>query len=475
VGGWAKEEWLKPILDFLSRMSVGIKEGFGRYMISTSTRASAVPFFIFATGIENSYPTVGSRRVDEMEKCGHYDRWREDFDCVEDLGIRFLRYGPPIHRTWLGEGRYDWSFADETYGELKRRDMIPITDLCHFGVPDWLGNFQNPDFARLFPDYARAFAERYPWVQMYTPVNEIFICATFSAYYGWWNEQMSSDTTFVTALKHIARANVLAMEAILQVRPDALFVQSESTEYFHASNPKAIKNAELMNARRFLSLDLNYGHRVDSDMYEFLMDNGMTREEYRFFMQHRLRHFCIMGNDYYVTNEHRMFEDGTSIAAGEVFGYDEITRQYYARYQLPVMHTETNLAEGATGEEAVQWLWKQWANVLRLRNDGVPIVGFTWYSLTDQIDWDTALREDNGHVNPLGLCDLDRKPRAVGRAYKQLIDDWHEVLPTQSVCLKLPIVPPSEHNQPETREDQAELREREKDNVSTEDSGGGQS
>ena len=39
------------------------------------------------------------------------------------------------------------------------------------------------------------------------------------------------------------------------------------------------------------------------------------------------------------------------------------------------------------------WLWKEWANVLRVRNDGVPIVGFTWYSLTDQIDWDTALRE----------------------------------------------------------------------------------
>ena len=62
------------------------------------------------------------------------------------------------------------------------------------------------------------------------------------------------------------------------------------------------------------------------------------------------------------------------------------------------------------------WLWKEWANVLRVRNDGIPIVGFTWYSLTDQVDWDTALREDNGHVNPLGLYDLDRNPRAVGRA-----------------------------------------------------------
>ena len=41
-------------------------------------------------------------------------------------------------------------------------------------------------------------------------------------------------------------------------------------------------------------------------------------------------------------------------------------------------------------------------DLLRVRNDGLPIVGFTWYSLTDQVDWDTALREDNGRVNPLG-------------------------------------------------------------------------
>ena len=53
-----------------------------------------------------------------------------------------------------------------------------------------------------------------------------------------------------------------------------------------------------------------------------------------------------MGNDYYVTNEHRVAADGRTRAAGEVFGYDEITRQYYDRYRLPVMHTETNLREG---------------------------------------------------------------------------------------------------------------------------------
>jgi beta-glucosidase/6-phospho-beta-glucosidase/beta-galactosidase len=421
----------------------------------------SAPAFMFATGIENSAPTIqgGRVRVDEMEKCGHYEHWRTDFELVQELGIRFLRYGPPLHRTFLGPEHYDWSFADVTFAELREKDIVPIVDLCHFGVPDWIGSFQNGDLPELFSAYARAFAARFPWVQLYTPVNEMYICATFSARYGWWNEQLSNDRGFVTALKHIVKANVLAMQAILDVRPDAIFIQSESSEYYHAENPQAIKPAEIMNAARFLSLDLNYGRRVDSEMYEYLMDNGMAREEYHFFLDNNLKHHCIMGNDYYITNEHRVSADGSTRPSGEVFGYDEITWQYYDRYRLPVMHTETNLQQGPKGDEAINWLWKEWANVLRVRNDGIPVVGFTWYSLTDQVDWDTALREENNRVNPLGLYDLERRIRPVGEAYKRLIADWREVLPAQSVCLRVPVVMPSEHNEEWARRRRGQARD----------------
>jgi beta-glucosidase/6-phospho-beta-glucosidase/beta-galactosidase len=416
--------------------------------------------FLFATGIENSVPKInhGRERVDELEKCGFYKHWKTDFALVEDMGIKFLRYGPPIHTTWLGDGVYDWQFADETFDDLKARNIAPIVDLCHFGVPDWVGDFQNPDFPKLFQRYARDFATRYPWIQLYTPVNEMFVCATFSARWGWWNEQHSSDRSFVTALKHLVMANILAMHAILDVRPDALFIQSESSEHFHPDSPEALEAAKAFNEQRFLSLDLNYGHDVSATMLGYLHDNGMTREEYRFFRQRNLRHYCVMGNDYYVTNEHRVFADGSTGGSGEVFGYHEITRQYFQRYRLPVMHTETNRAEGEAGDEAVYWLMKEWANVLRIRSNGVPVMGFTWYSLTDQVDWDNALRENRGTVNPLGLYDLDRNIRNVGKAYKRLIADWGGLLGAQSVCLTIPVFMPNEQDEPFIRRLQDESR-----------------
>jgi hypothetical protein len=117
------------------------------------------------------------------------------------------------------------------------------------------------------------------------------------------------------------------------------------------------------------------------------------------------------------------------------------------------------MAQGPLGTEAVNWLWKEWANVLRVRNSGVPIVGFTWYSLTDQVDWDSALRERNGHVNPLGLFDLDRNIRPVGAAYRQLIADWRDVLPTQSVCLTVPVVMPNRAEGEHAREQRDQARQ----------------
>ena len=110
---------------------------------------------MFASGIENSYTTImlpggKIKRVDEMEKTSHYSRWREDFALVSELRLEYLRYGVPYYRSHVGPGSYDWSFADETFSELRRLGIEPIVDLCHFGVPDWIGNFQNRQWPELY-------------------------------------------------------------------------------------------------------------------------------------------------------------------------------------------------------------------------------------------------------------------------------------------------------------------------------------
>jgi beta-glucosidase/6-phospho-beta-glucosidase/beta-galactosidase len=383
--------------------------------------------FIFATGIECSYPTLeaGRWRCDQMAASGHYRRYAEDFDLCVELGLSHLRYGPPLHLICRGPGAYDWSFIDEAMEAMRARGVTPIIDLCHFGLPDWLENFQNPEVPEALAAYAGVFAARYPWVRLYTPVNEMYVCARLSALEGLWNEQRRDERSFLTAVRHLARANLGMMQAIAAARPDAVFVHSESGEFYQpcCPDPEIVAIADFENGRRFLPFDLLRARAVSDGMRAHLREHGMPDEEYAWFMAQTPPRRTVLGVDYYAWNEKLIDTEGQPRALGELFGWYVIASQYWERYRLPMMHTETNHLDA---REAPRWLWRQWHNVELIRRAGVPIVGFTWYSLTDQVDWDIALAEPLGNVNPVGLFDLNRDPRSVGQAYRHLIHTFRD-------------------------------------------------
>ena len=382
--------------------------------------------FMFATGIECSYPTIkhGKVRRDLLRECDHYNRYKEDLGLVKELGLNFLRYGLPYYSIHKEPGKFDWSFADEAMAEMKRLKITPILDLMHFGVPDWIENFQNPELPLHFAEYAGAVAERYPWVRYYTPVNEIYVTARISAKDGNWNEQLKTDKGFVTALKHCVAASIMGNHEIAKRRNDCIIVQSESAEYTHEFCATPTPEVGLENELRFLSLDLLYANSPSATVAMYMMDNGLTREEYDWFMAGKPPGYQIMGNDYYGRNERIKLPDGTIETSMDVLGWYEITKEYYERYHMPIMHTETNVFDP---DLAPMWLYKQWVSIMRMRRDGAPVMGFTWYSLIDQIDWDSQLKEVNNTVNACGLYDLDRKPRPVAEAYKTLLKEFGQI------------------------------------------------
>jgi beta-glucosidase/6-phospho-beta-glucosidase/beta-galactosidase len=390
--------------------------------------------FIFATGIECSYPTTGQGRWrrDEMAATGHYDRWGQDFELAREVGVTHIRYGPPLHLIFTGPETYDWAWCDEPMRELEQLGPEPIVDLCHFGVPTWLENFQNPDIVPALAEYADAFARRYPWVRFYTPVNEMYVCARMSALQGMWNEQLKEERTFARAAMNLAGACVAMTDAVLVVRPDAIFINSESSEFSQPCCPDSEiqRVAELENQRRFLPLDLLYGHPVSPRMRDYLREQGVADAEYDRFMKRDCPRRSVIGIDYYEWNERLIDSDGTPQSLGELFGWYVIASQYWQRYQRTMMHTETNRSDA---NDAPRWLWRQWHNVQLLESSGVPIIGFTWYSVTDQVDWDRAVERPLGVIHPVGLFDLNRDPRPVGLSYKHLIDA-HRDLPDYREC-----------------------------------------
>ena len=374
--------------------------------------------FVVASGIECSAPLVDGRRVDELVKTGHLDRYAEDFRLARELGVRYLRYGIPFHTVNPARGSFDWSWVDRALAACRASGLTPIVDLMHFGVPDDVRDYQNAELPERYGTYVRAFVERYPWIRYYTPVNEPFITAAFSARYGLWNERLTDERAFVRALMHVSRCVVIGATEIRRARPDAVLIQAETCHYTHPLVRDAIDRADLENELRFTTFELAFGRPLPDIVVRHLADHGADRDDLRWFERHGSPESWIVGSDYYATSELAIGADGMPRSDGVRLGYYELAHQYHERLGRPLMHTETNSA----GSGAEAWLESQWTDVVRLRRDGLPLRGFTWYGLVNHVDWDSTLTVDAGRENRCGLVSLARRPRPISRRFRAIAE-----------------------------------------------------
>ena len=374
--------------------------------------------FVVATGIECSAPTIrGGYRQDLLRKTGHWERYLEDFTLIAEFGIRYLRYGIPIHVVAHDPDRFDWDWTDLALDALRTSALEPIVDLLHFGVPDGLTGFGDPHLPDIYARYARAFVERYPWVRYYTPVNEPLVTAVLSADAGFWNERAKSPRALAAAIHNVATCAVLGSEIIRAARPDAVFIQSDACEGYRAAEPGAEGLAAFLNERRFVTFDLTYGRRPSPDVVAWLVSNGFPEERFDWFEEHGSKDGAILGHDYYQGNEWFVRADGTTYKArSQRRRYSVLAKEYFERYRMPFMLTETNIS----GHLARPWLAEVWNDSLALRDEGLPIRGFCWYGFVDHVDWDSALRWNRGKPNRCGLVDLDRRAHLVGEDYRRI-------------------------------------------------------
>lgn len=375
--------------------------------------------FVVATGIECSAPVVaGGIRRDELVLTGHVDRYAEDFAITAGLGIDTIRYGIPFHLVAADPDAFDWAWTDAALGALHDTGLTPVADLLHFGVPDRLWGFGDPRLPDAYARFAEAFVARYPWIRHYTPVNEPWISAAFSAREGHWNERLRDERSQVAALENLLVCDVLGMEIVRAARSDAVFLQSDVCERWIAGtdDEPVVAEAALRNDLRFAPFELAYGRPAGDLATDWLLRNGLSDERLTWFAARGSDAGCIVGHDYYHGNHREIFAPGRSRSLAPDPGYDPVAREYHERLGLPFFLAETN----RIAEQAIDWLAMIWNDAVRLATEGLPIRGICWYSLTDQVDWDTCLAEVNGTVNSLGLVDLDRQPRLVAGLYARL-------------------------------------------------------
>lgn len=392
-------------------------------------------------GVECSVVRVGDVWRDQIAETGHRERL-DDLDLIRDLGITTVRY--PILWELVAPERLDspdFGWTDERLARLQELGMKVVAGLCHHGSGPSYTNLLDPGFADKLATFATSAAERYPWIEDWTPVNEPLTTARFSALYGHWYPHARDYSAFLRAVAHQCHGILKAMRAIRRVIPNARLIQTEDLGKIFSTAPLRGQAAH-ENERRWLSLDLLCGrvraghpfhrHMIESGVPPSLLDELASGEATP----------DVLGINHYLTSErlldHRIeaypdippggngrqiYVDAEAVRVRRLdrkVGIGARLREAWDRYGIPIAITEAH--HGCTREEQLRWFSQVWRTAEELRSDSVDLRAVTLWSLFGNVDWRSLLTRNDGHYD-VGVFDARSatpRPTVIATAARRL-------------------------------------------------------
>ena len=360
-------------------------------------------------GIECTINRVGDNYLDQLQLGDYYNR-PSDLDAILDLGIKTMRIPVLWERHQPNADTViDWNFTESHLNKLKENNVSPIAGLMHHGSGPGYTDLLQEDFPDLLAAYAAKVAMRFPWINLYTPVNEPLTTARFSGLYGLWYPHKTNDVSFIKMLLNELKGIVLSMKEIRKVNPAAKLVQTEDLGKTY-STPLLSYQATFENHRRWLSYDILTGKFVKGHpLWNYFMRLGIDKKRLQFFIDNP----CppdIIGVNYYITSERYLDEhvkryprhtrggnglhqyadvEAIRVDIAESHGPEVLLKEIWERYRIPIAITEAHLH--CSREEQLRWIQEIIKTSIKLKTENVEIIAVTIWSLLGSFGWNKLL------------------------------------------------------------------------------------
>ena len=375
----------------------------------------------FAVGIEDTFipqTRPGMRALDEYDLTRHYEHWYEDLGLIAETGANQVRWGIPWYLVNPEPGKYRFDWLDRVVDRFDEIGVDVIVDLVHYGTPLWLDNsFINTDYPERVAEYSAKVAERYKGrLNIWTPLNEPLLNMMYCGQYGYWPPYLTGDDGFVKLFRQITRGIVLTQSQISEVSQDSTFVNVEASFRYGGDRAAYSDEVAFLEERRFLVEDIIMGRvGTDHSLVNWLLKHGMSEDDLQWYIDHKIVPDVIGVNYYpqvstvkYVAGEPHDGSpyDPMPFQNDGVSGLKEVLALFANRYNLPVYLTET--CSPGPVEERMNWLRASVDAVDELRDEGLNVIGYTWWSLFDMLYW-VYRDEDKSaehYLAQMGLWDL---------------------------------------------------------------------
>lgn len=352
--------------------------------------------------------------------CRQYELFRQDFDLAGSLGHNAHRFSVEWARIEPAEGRYSDIEIDhyrQVVSALRERDLEPIVTLHHFTNPAWFlkkGGWANAASADIFLGYARRVIEALAGqVRFWVTINEPTIYTYFSYLEGTWPPQVRSVYKAWKVMRNMRRAHIKVYRFLHSYYKDKGLAPplagAANNMQFYQPSPDTARNRfcaylrdrlfnlgftkKLFRADALDYIGLNYYSRCLVDARRWSLKSMLTDNGF----------------------------DGSGTVKKNSLGWDIYPQGLYRvlmglkRFAVPVLILENGIC---THDDELRWefIREHLQQAARAMQEGVRLLGYIYWSLTDNFEW------DKGFEPRFGLIEVDydtskRTVRASSRSF----------------------------------------------------------
>jgi len=326
------------------------------------------------------------------DSADHYNRYKEDFDFLEEMNMNAFRFSVEWSRIEPTEGAWNVEAINhykQYVAELKRRNIEPILALQHFTFPVWFaekGGFEKRANVQYFVRYAAKILDELGGdIKYVLTINEPDLYAAESYWLGEWPPNvMARKWKFWRVLNNLARAH------------------NQVAAYAHAAS-RRYKVSVAKNTAYFYAGDDAWLSRRSAALFQYFHDD--------YFMKKVVKNCDFIGLNFYLSNrvygyrvhspEEKVSDLGWDLSPADIqYAVERMTE----KYKLPIMITENGLADGQD-QYRQWWLTQTLAGLQKAMDNGVELWGYIHWSLLDNFEW------DKGFCPRFGLVEVDYKTK----------------------------------------------------------------
>jgi beta-glucosidase len=336
----------------------------------------------------------------------HAQRFEEDFDITRSLNLNALRFSVEWSRVEPEEGTWNAEAIDyykRYIAALHARGLEPVLTLFHFTLPVWFaekGGFEKRRNIKYFVRFAEMIMQELGGsVRYIVTINEPEAYAFESYYSGHWPPAATSFWRAFRVYRHLAVAHNRTYRTLHAMRQTYKISFAKHSIHMYPGDDAWLT-------------------RMSASVGQWLFDDYWIRKA--------IRHTDYLGINWYVSQrvygyrihnpEDKLNDLGWPMEPADL---EHTLDRLYHKYKKPILITENGVAD-AKDQYRQWWISESVKAMQRAMGEGVELLGYMHWTLTDNFEW------DKGRWPRFGLCEIDyrtlaRTPRASAKWFAQVI------------------------------------------------------